>query len=287
MSISQDWLSPPGWMSANSIDAWNPSIPSSPPRYSPSNSLTPVKGSLWENYSIDSPLVAPPELSSHEFLPVDNGNAWEPIDAPSPPQLSKLDFTNLDTQNNEWDPPLSPSKVAANLKRNSDIEAELNKQSLYKTEMCRSWVENGLCRYGAKCQFAHGQHELRPVLRHPKYKTEICKTFHSTGTCPYGKRCRFIHHSSENPPVKVSPSFKNQDAYNENHAMESTPEETELVQEIGQRLAGLKLSLLAPDPVFNPVHLEFDEETEQQKRRETQKKGSRLPFFQKLRNKKH
>lgn len=41
------------------------------------------------------------------------------------------------------------------------------KASLYKTERCRSWEESGKCRYGAKCQFAHGG-ELRPVQRHPK-----------------------------------------------------------------------------------------------------------------------
>ncbi|XP_031475574.1 uncharacterized protein LOC116247539 [Nymphaea colorata] len=34
---------------------------------------------------------------------------------------------------------------------------------LYKTEMCRSWEETGACRYGARCQFAHGKQELRPV----------------------------------------------------------------------------------------------------------------------------
>ena len=66
--------------------------------------------------------------------------------------------------------------------------------SLYKTELCRSWEESGACRYGAKCQFAHGRDELRPVLRHPKYKTEVCRTFASQGCCPYGSRCRFIHY---------------------------------------------------------------------------------------------
>lgn len=73
------------------------------------------------------------------------------------------------------------------------IEDELSKQNLYKTELCRSFCETGVCRYGHKCQFAHGEHELRPVMRHPKYKTETCKTFSNTGTCPYGNRCRFIH----------------------------------------------------------------------------------------------
>lgn len=63
------------------------------------------------------------------------------------------------------------------------------KLGLYKTERCRSWEEKGSCRYGQKCQFAHGKDELRHVNRHPKYKTEICRTFWRTGTCPYAKRC--------------------------------------------------------------------------------------------------
>ncbi|KAF9535500.1 hypothetical protein CPB83DRAFT_888206 [Crepidotus variabilis] len=71
--------------------------------------------------------------------------------------------------------------------------ANNRKLGLYKTELCRSWEEKGSCRYGAKCQFAHGEEELRRVSRHPKYKTEICKTFWVSGSCPYGKRCCFIH----------------------------------------------------------------------------------------------
>jgi len=82
---------------------------------------------------------------------------------------------------------LSPKKKTHN------IEQELSQQNLYKTELCRSFEELGTCRYGPKCQFAHGRSELRPVLRHPKYKTEICKTWQTIGTCPYGTRCRFIH----------------------------------------------------------------------------------------------
>ena len=67
------------------------------------------------------------------------------------------------------------------------------KLSLYKTELCRTWEETGVCRYGPKCQFAHSGTELRTIDRHPKYKTEMCKTFWERGTCPYGKRCCFIH----------------------------------------------------------------------------------------------
>ncbi|KAJ3576147.1 hypothetical protein NP233_g630 [Leucocoprinus birnbaumii] len=90
--------------------------------------------------------------------------------------------------------------------------ANNRKLGLYKTELCRSWEEKGTCRYGSKCQFAHGEDELRKVARHPKYKTEICRTFWVSGSCPYGKRCCFIHTElpangqspatpgSENPP---------------------------------------------------------------------------------------
>ncbi|POW15667.1 hypothetical protein PSTT_01960 [Puccinia striiformis] len=67
------------------------------------------------------------------------------------------------------------------------------KTNLYKTELCRSWEEKGTCRYGSKCQFAHGQEELKGVSRHPKFKTEICRTFWLHGSCPYGKRCCFLH----------------------------------------------------------------------------------------------
>ncbi|KAI0359099.1 hypothetical protein OH77DRAFT_1575633 [Trametes cingulata] len=84
------------------------------------------------------------------------------------------------------------SSIATNSTGNGP-SANNRKLGLYKTELCRSWEEKGSCRYGAKCQFAHGEEELRKVQRHPKYKTEICRTFWVSGSCPYGKRCCFIH----------------------------------------------------------------------------------------------
>ncbi|XP_054454573.1 mRNA decay activator protein ZFP36L1 [Anoplopoma fimbria] len=67
----------------------------------------------------------------------------------------------------------------------------------YKTELCRTFEESGTCKYGAKCQFAHGYDELRGLSRHPKYKTEPCRTFHTIGFCPYGARCHFVHNADE------------------------------------------------------------------------------------------
>lgn len=77
-------------------------------------------------------------------------------------------------------------------------------QQRYKTELCRSYQENGTCKYGDKCQFAHGEHELRIVSRHPKFKTELCRTFHASGYCPYGPRCHFIHDTHESRPNSAS-----------------------------------------------------------------------------------
>lgn len=78
--------------------------------------------------------------------------------------------------------------------------------SRYKTELCRSFTENGLCKYGGKCQFAHGPEELRDLNRHPKYKTELCRTFHTIGFCPYGIRCHFVHNSEEEKKLSLSRS---------------------------------------------------------------------------------
>ncbi|KAJ8663624.1 hypothetical protein O0I10_000870 [Lichtheimia ornata] len=75
------------------------------------------------------------------------------------------------------------------------------KPELYKTEMCRNWNEIGHCRYGRKCRFAHGEHELRMIQRHARYKTEICRTYHRTGTCLYGVRCTFIHDEQRPSPT--------------------------------------------------------------------------------------
>lgn len=67
----------------------------------------------------------------------------------------------------------------------------------YKTELCRPFQDYGFCRYGDKCQFAHGEDDLKLLPRHPKYKTDLCRTYHTRGFCPYGSRCHFIHNLEE------------------------------------------------------------------------------------------
>ncbi|KAG6866843.1 hypothetical protein C0991_008779 [Blastosporella zonata] len=102
-------------------------------------------------------------------------------------------------------PQVAPESVSSPTSTNGQGPSANNRKlGLYKTELCRSWEEKGTCRYGTKCQFAHGEDELRKVARHPKYKTEICRTFWVSGTCPYGKRCCFIH--TELPTSGAAPN---------------------------------------------------------------------------------
>ncbi|XP_029302781.1 mRNA decay activator protein ZFP36 [Cottoperca gobio] len=80
----------------------------------------------------------------------------------------------------------------------------------YKTELCRGFQETGSCKYGSKCQFAHGEEELRGLFRHPKYKTEPCRTFYNFGYCPYGSRCHFIHEDKNSGSPLSTAKFQNQ-----------------------------------------------------------------------------
>ncbi|CAO3633553.1 unnamed protein product [Mucor fragilis] len=85
------------------------------------------------------------------------------------------------------------SSVSTSPSNSNHDESEKKQKSLYKTELCRNWEETNHCRYGMKCQYAHGAADLREIDRHPKYKTQKCRTFHQTGACPYGARCTFRH----------------------------------------------------------------------------------------------
>lgn len=64
--------------------------------------------------------------------------------------------------------PAAAAAAAALAASGNGPSANNRKLGLYKTELCRSWEEKGTCRYGNKCQFAHGEDELRKVPRHPK-----------------------------------------------------------------------------------------------------------------------
>ena len=76
-------------------------------------------------------------------------------------------------------------------------------RSMFKRELCKNWTETGFCRYGVKCQYAHGleelseQHQLylneQKQGQNDKYKSQNCRQFYREKMCPYGKRCHFRH----------------------------------------------------------------------------------------------
>ncbi|XP_035011169.1 mRNA decay activator protein ZFP36L1 [Hippoglossus stenolepis] len=107
---------------------------------------------------------------------------------------ASLGWPGTDFQHSQSD---SPTALSTSSSLSTSSLSTSSSSSRYKTELCRSFTESGLCKYGGKCQFAHGQDELRDLNRHPKYKTEPCRTFHTIGFCPYGIRCHFVHNGEE------------------------------------------------------------------------------------------
>lgn len=68
----------------------------------------------------------------------------------------------------------------------------------YKMMICKNW-EQGYCRFGDECLFAHGEREVKAV--NPYYKTRQCKAFHRTGFCKFGPKCQFRHSEKRRLPI--------------------------------------------------------------------------------------
>lgn len=81
-----------------------------------------------------------------------------------------------------------------------DSRQQVNKE-LYKTELCESFTTKGNCKYGNKCQFAHGLQELKIKPRATNFRTKPCINWTKLGYCPYGKRCCFKHGNDQD--IKV------------------------------------------------------------------------------------
>uniref|UniRef100_A0A4W5LRL9 mRNA decay activator protein ZFP36 n=1 Tax=Hucho hucho TaxID=62062 RepID=A0A4W5LRL9_9TELE len=132
-----------------------------------------------------------------KMAPIQQQVSFRPDRSMSLTESSVLSFSKMKTLDEVPPPPGFPPL-------NNQTPLPSNR---YKTELCRSFQENGSCKYGSKCQFAHGEPELRGLYRHPKYKTEACRTFYNFGYCPYGARCHFIHEEKLTP---LTQKFHNQ-----------------------------------------------------------------------------
>ena len=64
----------------------------------------------------------------------------------------------------------------------------------YRTELCKNFELTGTCKYGNKCDYAHGLQDLRKTNQsNHSFKIKKCKSFFTNGYCPYGIRCQFSH----------------------------------------------------------------------------------------------
>lgn len=124
-------------------------------------------------------------------------------------------------------------------------------QSLYKTELCKSYCENGYCRYGKQCKFAHGTQELQYETAVVK-KDKNCKTFFSFGACPYGVRCQFKHEHRNINQIKRYPNCMRLTVYESLYSC--AKDQTEF---IGTFDSGVKRL-----PIFDAIHSEESEDEE-------------------------
>ncbi|GAV50226.1 hypothetical protein ZYGR_0U00820 [Zygosaccharomyces rouxii] len=93
------------------------------------------------------------------------------------------------------------SSVNNNNGNGNDGNLQDTNRGLYKTELCESFTTKGTCRYGNKCQFAHGLSELKFRQFGNNFRTKPCINWTKLGYCPYGKRCCFKHGSDQD--IKV------------------------------------------------------------------------------------
>eukprot|EP00286_Rhodomonas_abbreviata_P015081 CAMPEP_0181315846 /NCGR_PEP_ID=MMETSP1101-20121128/15587_1 /TAXON_ID=46948 /ORGANISM="Rhodomonas abbreviata, Strain Caron Lab Isolate" /LENGTH=439 /DNA_ID=CAMNT_0023423069 /DNA_START=284 /DNA_END=1603 /DNA_ORIENTATION=- len=128
-------------------------------------------------------------------------------------------------------------------KESAKRQAVRQAEPFFKTRKCKNWEQSGACPFGDRCNFAHGDAELRPAdaailllatgggakpaarritegpggdvgdrwdkrPNHGKsgiglYKTRMCKNFEASGACVFGDRCMFAHGAAELRKVLV------------------------------------------------------------------------------------
>ncbi|PSK40387.1 hypothetical protein C7M61_000022 [Candidozyma pseudohaemuli] len=120
--------------------------------------------------------------------------------------LTEENLERQDTRNREREPrSFRQEQVPSLLKesKSSSVKSDDRKSAsprqkhintqLYKTELCVSYMKMGVCPYGNKCQFAHGQEDLKTVERPANWRLKPCANWAKYGLCRYGKRCCFKH----------------------------------------------------------------------------------------------
>lgn len=132
-------------------------------------------------------------------------------------ELRKLDETILNAVARPTSPDSDTSSQTAS-ERRSDSGSTTGGASNFKTRMCKNYEKNGYCKFGERCNFAHGRDELRRGERAQqrneqsesgrcspngsqdgsgKFKTRLCATYATKGQCPNGEKCTYAHGEDE------------------------------------------------------------------------------------------
>lgn len=104
-------------------------------------------------------------------------------------------------------PPNKKKQKKLKLKKHAldpvNYEEEKKNDPKYKTELCKSFMNNNFCIYGNQCRFAHGMKELVIKTQNSNYKKKLCKSFFENGFCTYGIRCNFQHYQKKMEDIQL------------------------------------------------------------------------------------
>lgn len=131
------------------------------------------------NPPVSSPIGSPRPVDPHGGVPVTSGT-------PTP--------TTIPSRESPKSSVSSPSSTTTSKGPSNGKKKTTTNTDLYKTELCASFMSSGgHCPYGEKCQFAHGEKELKFIDRPPKWRSKPCQNWVKNGSCSYNARCCFRH----------------------------------------------------------------------------------------------
>ncbi|KAA8902495.1 hypothetical protein TRICI_005856 [Trichomonascus ciferrii] len=121
--------------------------------------------------------------------------AASPIGSPRPMEGGTTPTTTtLPSRESPKSAVSSPSSTTTSKGTGNGKKKTTTNTDLYKTELCASFMSSGgHCPYGEKCQFAHGEKELKVIDRPPKWRSKPCQNWVKNGSCSYNARCCFRH----------------------------------------------------------------------------------------------
>ena len=133
----------------------------------------------WSNKSFES-VTTRDSLNLNEFSNSINSKNDCPLGSSIGTDWSSEDFQ-------------SQNQIIDNVCRKED-STKFETSQKYKTEICKNFMIYKYCKFGDRCCFAHGLHELREKSNlNNSYKLKICKNYQQNGFCRYGQRCQYIH----------------------------------------------------------------------------------------------